>query len=67
MTDDGKNEEDGVEQCGESQITREEKKPYFLLWGRSGKVCKKPKGAIDSDQIYNWTWDNLKTLVGGGR
>ena len=27
----------------ELTITQEEKKPYFLLWGRRGKTCKKPK------------------------
>ena len=36
----------------ELAIVIEEKKPYFLLWGRSGKTCKKPKGAKDSDKIY---------------
>ena len=41
--------------------------PYFLLHGRSGKASIKPKGAKATDKIYNWTWDNLKTLIGGGR
>jgi len=41
--------------------------PYFLLWGRSEKTCKKPKSAKDSDKIYKWTWDNLKALIGGAR
>jgi hypothetical protein len=51
----------------EIMIAQEENVPYFLLWGYSGKTCKKPKSAKDTDQIYNWTWANLKTLVGGGR
>lgn len=51
----------------ELSIAQEEKKPYFLLWGRSNKTCKKPKSAKDSDKIYNWTWDNLKALIGGSR
>lgn len=51
----------------ELAITQEERIPYFLLWGRSGKNCTKPKGARDSDKIYNWTWDNLKALIGGSR
>src|SRR5260370_11895565 len=51
----------------ELTIAREENIPYFLLWGRSGKTCVKPKTALDSDKIYNWTWDNLKSLIGGGR
>lgn len=48
-------------------ITQEEKKPYFLLRGRSDKQCKKPKSAKASDKIYDWTWDNLKKLIGGAR
>lgn len=51
----------------ELRITREEGKPYFLLWGRSDKTCTKPKTALDSDKIYKWTWDNLKKLIGGAR
>ena len=51
----------------ELTITQEEKKPYFLLWGRRGKTCKKPKAARDSDKIYEWTWDNLKKLIAGDR
>ncbi len=51
----------------EIEIANEEKKPYFLLWGRSGKTCKKPKSAKSTDTIYKWTWDNLKKLIGGAR
>jgi len=51
----------------ELSIAQEEKKPYFLLWGRANKTCKKPKTAKDTDKIYKWTWDNLKSLIGGAR
>jgi len=51
----------------ELRITREEGKPYFLLRGRSEKNCTKPKTALESDKIYEWTWDNLKRLIGGAR
>jgi hypothetical protein len=51
----------------ELSIAQEENKPYFLLWGRPSKSCRKPKSAKDSDKIYNWTWDNLKALIGGSR
>ncbi len=51
----------------ELRITREEGKPYFLLWGRARKKCTKPKTALPSDKIYKWTWDNLKKLIGGAR
>jgi len=51
----------------ELRITREEGKPYFLLWGRADKKCTKPKTALESDKIHKWTWDNLKKLIGGAR
>jgi hypothetical protein len=53
--------------AAELTIAREAKRPYFLLWGRSEKTCTKPKTALDSDKIYKWTWDGLKTLIGGAR
>jgi hypothetical protein len=51
----------------ELEISRQEGKPYFLLWGRSDKQCTKPSNAYAEDKIYNWTWDNLKALIGGQR
>lgn len=51
----------------ELKIAQEENIPYFLLNGRSVKKCVKPKGALSSDKLYNWTWDNLKVLIRGGR
>lgn len=51
----------------ELTITQELDKDYFLLSGRSGKTCVKPKSAKASDKIYKWTWDNLKGLIGGSR
>jgi len=51
----------------ELSITREQNKPYFLLWGRSTKTCTKPTTAQLSDKIYKWTWDNLKALIAGNR
>jgi len=51
----------------ELSITQAEGISYFLLRGRSGKICKKPKSAKTSDKIYKWTWDNLKALIGGAR
>ncbi len=51
----------------EVTIAQEEAKPYFLLKGYSDKICVKPKAAKSSDKMYNWTWENLKILIGGGR
>ena len=53
--------------AAELSISREEKKPYFLLWGRVDKTCTKPSTAAASDKIYKWTWDNLKALIAGNR
>jgi hypothetical protein len=53
--------------AAELGIAQELKKDYFLLWGRSDKICTKPRTALDSDKVYFWTWDNLGRLVGGSR
>jgi len=53
--------------AAELSIAQEESKPYFLLWGRNGKTCTKPTSALSSDKIYEWTWPNLKALIGGSR
>lgn len=51
----------------ELRIAQQNRVPYFLLAGYSDKNCTKPIGALQSDPVYKWTWDNLKILVGGGR
>lgn len=51
----------------EITIAREAGVPYFLLCGRKGKSYTKPTAALDSDKVYDWTWDNLKLLIGGAR
>ena len=51
----------------ELKIAQEEGVPYFLLWGRTNEVCIKPVVAKNSDKMYRWTWDNLKSLIGGAR
>lgn len=53
--------------AAELAIARDLRQPYFLLAGRSTGSNKKPATALAADKVYNWTWDNLKTLVGGGR
>lgn len=50
----------------EVTIAKEERKPYFLLKGRSSQRCTWPTSAT-SDKMYNWTWENLKRLIGGAR
>ncbi len=63
----GENTDSASGVSAELTITQELDKDYFLLWGRSGKTCVKPKSAKASDKIYKWTWDNLKALIDGSR
>lgn len=51
----------------EVEIAREEKKPYFLLAGCPTGALKKPRSALATDKVYNWTWQNLKALIAGAR
>jgi hypothetical protein len=51
----------------EIEIARDEAKPYFLLSGRASDKNKRPSAALASDKIYDWTWPNLKLLIGGSR
>lgn len=51
----------------ELSIAQEEKISYFLLAGYAEKTNVKPRSAKATDKMYKWTWDNLKTLIGGGR
>jgi len=50
----------------EIKIAKEEGIPYFLLKGYSEKACTRPTQAL-TDKLYNWTWENLKVLINGGR
>jgi hypothetical protein len=51
----------------EIRIARSEDRPYFLLAGRVSGTNKKPTAALATDKMYEWTWENLKKLVGGAR
>lgn len=53
--------------AAELEIAKQKGKEYFLLAAYSDKTCTKPTTASSSDKLYNWTWPNLKTLIGGGR
>ena len=53
--------------AAELKLAKELNLPYFLLWGRSDKTCVKPVSADASDKIYKWSWENLKSLIGGSR
>lgn len=53
--------------AAEVEIAQEKKKEYFLLRAYSSKTCTKPTTALSTDKVYDWTWDNLKKLIGGAR
>ncbi len=63
----GEHTHDAAGVTAEVTILREEKKPYFLLKGRRRKTCKKPGSALRTDEIYRWTWENLRKLIDGAR
>lgn len=51
----------------ELTIARNKGVAYFLLAAYSDKTCTKPTTSLSTDKIYEWTWPNLKILIGGGR
>lgn len=53
--------------AAEIEIAQEKAVPYFLLAAYSDRDCTKPTSAKATDRIYKWTWENLKTLIAGGR
>ena len=63
----GENTDTAKGVAAEMTITREEQKPYFLLRGRPRGNCKKPAMALKADEIYPWSWENLKLLIEGRR
>lgn len=63
----GKNTNKATGVSAELAIAQEEKVSYFLLQGYSSGGCIKPTAAKSDDKMYEWTWDNLKKLIGGSR
>jgi hypothetical protein len=47
----------------ELRIAQEEKRPYFLLWGRRELPCTKPSTAKSADGMYSWTSEILQHQV----
>ena len=52
--------------AAELTIAQEEAKSYFLLAAYADRTCTKPTSALSGDKVFEWTWPNLKTLIGGG-
>ena len=53
--------------AGEVAITREEKKPYFLLKGRRQGQCSRPNTAPKKKVMHPWTWPTLRELIASPR
>lgn len=47
----------------ELRIAQEERKPYFLLWGRRDGMCTKPAGAHSSEGMFSWTSHILQDQI----
>lgn len=47
----------------ELRITREEERPYFLLWGRREFMCTRPATAQPRDSMYSWTNEILDRQI----
>jgi hypothetical protein len=39
----------------ELRAVQRSEKPYFLLWGRRERMCRKPQSARPDDSMYSWT------------
>jgi hypothetical protein len=63
----GENTNTATGVSAELTIAQEEGVSYFLLKGYADKTCVNPKAAKSADKMYEWTWDNLKKLIGGAR
>lgn len=63
----GRNMASAIGVAQELAMVKELGKSYFLLAAYSEGNMTKPSTAAPSDKIYNWTWPNLKILIGGGR
>ncbi|MFF0399327.1 TIR domain-containing protein [Streptomyces sp. NPDC005248] len=63
----GENTDKAVGVAIELKIAQEEGIDYFLLNGYSGQNGRKPTTAKATDKVYQWTWENLKLLIGGAR
>lgn len=48
-----------VQVNSELRIAQEEKKPYFLLWGRREQMCTMPACVTRAECMYSWSWEIL--------
>ena len=48
----------------ELKLAREVGTKYYFLRAYNDRTPYKPKSAYSFEKIYDWTWDNLKYLLG---
>jgi hypothetical protein len=51
----------------ELNLAKEVGLPYFLIRGRADEDCRWPSAVSATDKMYDWTWSNIKALIGGAR
>jgi hypothetical protein len=49
--------------AAELRIAQEEKRPYFLLWGRRERMCTRPTTAKPADGMYSWTLEIIQSQI----
>lgn len=59
----GEHTQDSAQVAAEVEIAQEERKPYFLLWGRREVMCTKPAGAKPSEGMYSWTTNIVRDQI----
>ena len=59
----GEHTEASMPVSAELLIAREERTPYFLLWGRRDLMCTKPIGAKTAEGMYSWTRQILQDQI----
>lgn len=59
----GEHTDESMAVGAELRIAREEKTPYFLLWGRRDSMCSKPATAKPADGMYSWTSEILQNQI----
>ncbi len=55
----GEHTEKSIQVNSELRIVQEEKKPYFLLWGRRERMCTMPARVTRAECMYSWSWEIL--------
>ena len=63
----GEHTHDAVGVEAEVTMVQQLGKPYFLLKGRRGKTCTRPKSAPKRKKIHPWTWPTLSELIANPR